>query len=257
MKRILVFFMVVSAACHAQSGDASQYLEQATVRMQMRDYRAAIDDCDSALRLRPGYTDAIALRGDAKLGLKNYKAAIADFDIILTTEPDRFHEYFRKRSVAKYMILDYAGSDADRKTAERYTPPNTAQKDTTAPQTAQHVTTKTHGDTPAIAPKAENAQPQPSAAMATPPQITKVPVAAKHAAIFKNTWLDQYLRDTVITPLRLSRAIATESDKGPLYAARGLISQHQGRGEDACSDFRMAKELGYKEADGMIEAYCK
>ena len=73
----------------------------------------------------------------------------------------------------------------------------------------------------------------------------------------KNKWLEGYQRDSIFTELKLSKAIAMESDKGPLYIARGLIALHQGRSADACTDFNRAKELGYAKAEEVISEYCK
>jgi len=257
--------MLVYNTCHAQRsaedsiidryyGQAYGYMKRAEVKVHMKDYRGGIADCDTSLRFRPGFTDAIAIRGDAKLGLRNYKGAIADFDTILDSDPINFRQYFRKRSVAKFMLMDYADASADEKKAAYYAKlyPD-ASFANGGPDTTVTGPRPVVADTHRLAAKPHMVAPGPPQAAA---EAHIAVVKAEPEKIFKNTWLEQYKKDSVLTPLKLSRAIGTEADKAPLYAVRGLIARYQKRNEDACADFKTAKELGYKEADEMIKAYC-
>jgi tetratricopeptide (TPR) repeat protein len=226
----------------------------------MKNYRAAIADCEAVIRLSPQSAAAYGLRGEAKFGLKDYKGAIADFDQALARDSVTLYRYFRNRSVAKYSLMDYAGSKRDAERAEYFRRQSASGQNVSAPATAPTVPRPPlpKPATPAApassAPAVSTAQPKASATpiVSTDPKpVTTTPV------VFKSEWLDQYKKDSVFTPLKLSRAIATQPDKGPLYAARGLIARYRGRMEDACADFHTAREAGYVQAEDMLKAYCK
>jgi tetratricopeptide (TPR) repeat protein len=54
----------------------------------MKDYRKAIDDANTALKLKPGYLKAFHRRGKAYAALNEHEMAIKDFQTILESEPE-------------------------------------------------------------------------------------------------------------------------------------------------------------------------
>lgn len=54
----------------------------------MKDYRKAIDDANTALKLKPGYLKAYHRRGKSYAALNEHESAIKDFQTILESEPE-------------------------------------------------------------------------------------------------------------------------------------------------------------------------
>ncbi|WP_416899676.1 MAG: tetratricopeptide repeat protein [Minwuia sp.] len=55
---------------------------------ELREYEAAIRDYDLAVRIRPGYTDAIVNRGLTYRRMGDSDRAVEDYDLALTMDPD-------------------------------------------------------------------------------------------------------------------------------------------------------------------------
>lgn len=73
---------------------------------------AALADCDAALKLRPGDFLINDSRGMVYLKMKNYRAAIADYNVVLAVDPDFALPLFG-RGVARLRSGDRAGGQAD------------------------------------------------------------------------------------------------------------------------------------------------
>jgi tetratricopeptide (TPR) repeat protein len=67
------------------------------------DYQLAIDDFSRALELKPDYHDAIANRGMARRGLRQFDQAIADFDRAMALKPG-FEVTYHQRGVTWFMM---------------------------------------------------------------------------------------------------------------------------------------------------------
>lgn len=88
----------------------SVYYRRAIVRVEMKNFEAAFDDCDHALRLRPAYSDALFLRGVTKMKLGDFAAGDADMERCIATYRDGFPQgiYYLGLSAEKQGRLDLA-----------------------------------------------------------------------------------------------------------------------------------------------------
>ena len=257
---------------------------RAEIEINLRKYKQALADCNIALRHRPGFKHAYGIRGDTKFGLKDYKGAVADYDTVLMADTVVLYEYYFHRAAVKYIMMNYAGGSDDKMLGEYFTkfPNESVDADSvSAVADAQHLLTKPKPakvDTQRIVARAKPRMDNTLSIESAPKSVIihansvgakllrekvemhQVKLQQRRFATqpsIKNKWLEGYQRDSIFTELKLSKAIAMESDKGPLYVARGLIALHQGRAADACTDFNRAKELGYANAEEVINEYCK
>jgi serine/threonine-protein kinase len=67
------------------------------VHLARKAYQPAIRDLDTALRLSPGYTAAMARRAEAWAACGNPRRALADLDEALTTDP-KFGDGYRQKA---------------------------------------------------------------------------------------------------------------------------------------------------------------
>ena len=81
----------------------------------------ALPDCNEALRLRPGYGDALDGRGIIELKLKKAAAARADCDAALRSYT-RDAQALYCRGLARHRLGDKQGGDADIAAAKTVNP---------------------------------------------------------------------------------------------------------------------------------------
>src|SRR5262249_6853107 len=92
---------------------AGAYLHRAIGRRETGDLAHAGDDVSQALTLGPADpAGAYYLRADLRLRLKDYKAAIPDYDQAIALDKD-FGDAYAGRSVARLETGDEAGARAD------------------------------------------------------------------------------------------------------------------------------------------------
>lgn len=89
------------------------YLRRGESLYHLRRYQEAIDPLDKALQLRPGYPDALKMRGLSHWGAGNYDKSLEDLNAAVATDPTddaliysrgRLHEHFKKY---KSAVEDY------------------------------------------------------------------------------------------------------------------------------------------------------
>lgn len=78
----------------------------------MIDLDAALADCNTALRLVPGFSAALDSRAFLHLRREQFRDAIADYDAVLKDSPMNFYSLFG-RGVAKLRLGDSTGGNAD------------------------------------------------------------------------------------------------------------------------------------------------
>ena len=89
-----------------------QYYNRGNKRVDSKDYYAAIQDFDQAIRLKPDYELAYSNRGYSKAELKDYYGAIADFTKDIELYPNLASAYYT-RGFAKLSLKDHYGAIAD------------------------------------------------------------------------------------------------------------------------------------------------
>lgn len=89
------------------------YLRRGESLYHLQRYQEAIDPLDKALQLRPGYPDALKMRGLSHWGAGNYDKSLEDLNAAVATDPTdhkliyakgRLHEHFKKY---KSAVEDY------------------------------------------------------------------------------------------------------------------------------------------------------
>ena len=104
-----------------RSISAETYLTWGNTKYDLGDYKGAIADYDTAIRLKPDDADAYNNRGIAKSDLDQYFAAIADYDAAIRLKPDDAKAY-NNRGIAKSDLGQYFAAIADYDTAIRLKP---------------------------------------------------------------------------------------------------------------------------------------
>ncbi len=99
-------------AIEADTNNSFLYNQRADVKVKLKDYNGSIDDYTKAIDIFHG-TGSYYLRGMSWYILKNYKAALADFDTTISMEPRLTYEVYFLRGNIRSKLLDYAGSIAD------------------------------------------------------------------------------------------------------------------------------------------------
>jgi predicted aspartyl protease/tetratricopeptide (TPR) repeat protein len=96
--------------------------ERCWVRGQLgRDLKAALDDCNAALRERPGSPTYLDSRALVRLRQGDIGGALADYNAALRSQPRNALTLYM-RSIAKRRAGDATGADADRKAAMAIAP---------------------------------------------------------------------------------------------------------------------------------------
>lgn len=87
------------------------------VRAQLdRDLKAALDDCNAALRARPNFASYLDSRALVRLRQGDLAAALADYDAALRLQPNNAWSLYM-RGIARRRAGDVSGAEADRKAA--------------------------------------------------------------------------------------------------------------------------------------------
>ncbi len=100
---------------------ATNSMYNAKAKFESKDYRGAIEDFDTVIKLNPTYTLAYAYRGDAKVNLEDYPGAIEDFNKAIALKPN-FDAAYVDRGRAKSFSGDFQGAIIDFKQAIQISP---------------------------------------------------------------------------------------------------------------------------------------
>ena len=106
------------SAIRLNPDDAAAYLNRGSAKGQLGQRFAAIADYDSTIRLNPDYANAYYNRGLAKYNLGQHFAAIADFDSTIRLNPDYANAYYNRGS-AKTQLNRISEAKQDLRTALR------------------------------------------------------------------------------------------------------------------------------------------
>ena len=104
-----------------RSISAETYFTWGNSKYYLGDYKGAIADYDTAIRLKPDNANTYNNRGKAKGDLGQHVAAIADYDTAIRLEPDDATAYYN-RGNAKHQLGQYSAAIADYDTAIRLKP---------------------------------------------------------------------------------------------------------------------------------------
>ena len=104
-----------------RSISAETYFTWGNTKYDLGDYKGAIADYDTAIRLKPDLAEAYYNRGVAKQKLGQHVAAIADYDTTIRLKPDLATAYFN-RGGAKRDLGQHVAAIADYDTTIRLKP---------------------------------------------------------------------------------------------------------------------------------------
>lgn len=90
----------------------SLFLGRATSKIELRNYKEALEDIKKSIELNPKDPTAYFLRGRINNETMKYEEAKIDFDKALELFPD-FIPVYLERGVVKYELSDYNGSISD------------------------------------------------------------------------------------------------------------------------------------------------
>ena len=104
-----------------RSISAETYFTWGNTKYDLGNYKGAIADYDSAIRLKPDHATAYNNRGNAKDELGQHVAAIADYDTAIRLKPDHATAFYN-RGLAKHNLGQYFAAIADFDSAIRLEP---------------------------------------------------------------------------------------------------------------------------------------
>ena len=109
------------SAIRINPDDAHAYYNRGNAKSDLGQHFAAIVDFDTAIRIKPDDADAYNNRGIAKIDLDQHFAAIADFDTAIRLKPDDAHAYYN-RGNAKGDLGQHLAAIVDYDSAIRLKP---------------------------------------------------------------------------------------------------------------------------------------
>ena len=95
-----------------EDGYAKAYLGRSNVKYNLKNYKGAIEDCHTAIRLNPRLIDAYFNLGISHYELKQYKNAIEEFNHSIAKRPNDAEAYYI-RGKAKMQVGDTLGACKD------------------------------------------------------------------------------------------------------------------------------------------------
>jgi tetratricopeptide (TPR) repeat protein len=95
------------------------YIFRGYTKHELKQYRAAIKDYDKAFKLDPKGADVYVVRGAAKAELKQYDAAIKDYDKAIELNPKEAYAYICRGDVKAISLNQPAAVAQDYQTALR------------------------------------------------------------------------------------------------------------------------------------------
>lgn len=114
--KILYFILTLVSIQSFGQFTAREYYKFGKNKFDDGKYFEAIDFLDKAIKLDPAYENALFVRAESFLVLKNYELAIKDYDKVINnrkTHDSYTAEYFLKRAVAKMESKNYRGAYQD------------------------------------------------------------------------------------------------------------------------------------------------
>jgi tetratricopeptide (TPR) repeat protein len=109
-------------AVRIRPGYYEAILWRSVARRQAKDFARSLEDCNRALELHPRLIEAYNDRGWSHFGLREYRKALEDFSRALELNPESI-EGLNGRGGAKLALRDFAGAEQDFAAAIRVSPP--------------------------------------------------------------------------------------------------------------------------------------
>lgn len=88
------------------------YALRALSKLQLKEYRSAIDDCGKAIEVDPKYSYAYYVRALVKKALSDFEGSIIDFTKTIELAPKNNWAFY-DRGLVKHFLKDYNGAISD------------------------------------------------------------------------------------------------------------------------------------------------
>ncbi len=92
--------------------DAEAYSNRGNSKVELEDYRGAIQDYNKAIKINPNYAEPYSNRGNSKGELEDYGGAIQDYNKAIKINPNYAKAYIT-RGNAKYILGDKESACSD------------------------------------------------------------------------------------------------------------------------------------------------
>ena len=236
---------------------------------ETKEYQKALAYFDKAIEYRPQYVKAYFNRGTCKLELKQYEGAIKDFDKSIEYFPQRDQTYFN-RGLAKFNINDTVGAMKD--------------YNITIMLNSKHVDAyNNRGWLFFLLEKYDKALSDFDKAIALKPDFD-LPYNNRgwlkftikdfnsaladfdkalqvnpnmYSAYINRGWTRYTIKDYTGAISDFSQAISISPQETKPYLNRALAFIESGKADEACKDWTSAKNLGYYQAEELINKYCR
>gem|GEM_PF-361113 len=214
--------------------NANTYLKRGYANYLLKNYREAIKDYTSAIRLVDSYEMAFYLRAMAKYDLNDYWGMIPDLDTVLELK-HRNPEAFNYRAAAKYLLRDMKGALEDYSQVIVFNPD---YKDVY--NNRGIVKFQLDDLAGAIADYTE--------------QIKRTP---NHAAAYNNRGAARLRQKEYKAAIEdFNQAVALKDGYGEAYDNRGLARYSLHDQDGACKDWQRALSLGFTKSAEKLNKYC-
>ncbi|MEH2441965.1 site-2 protease family protein [Nostoc sp.] len=104
---------LTTAALRTNPNDVNLYIKRSRARMGLRDDKGALADYDQIVRLKPDDVEYRRTRASFRNRLKDYKGAIQDYNEILRLNPKNVSDIYYQRAQVLNHLEDYKGAIAD------------------------------------------------------------------------------------------------------------------------------------------------
>ncbi len=201
------------------------------------DADSAISDCEQAIRLDPGYADALFNCATAKMIVHRHVEALRNIDAAITINPGRC-EYYQLRADVKLKIADYRGAIADSDQAIALDPT----------RARAYIAYVSRGIAKFSLSDAEGALGDFNQAIALNPT---------DAVLFQNRANTRAMVGDIAGAMAdYDSALALDPSFATVYYYRGLLKRKLGNASGGCDDLRTASRRGVAAAQALVSQAC-
>jgi tetratricopeptide (TPR) repeat protein len=228
----------LSIAKDEKIDDAELFYYQALLMFKGKSYKTALAACESALEIKPRYTEPMLLKGEIRFAMKDYNYAIRELNAAIKNMPAEKPEYsaYKLRAKSKFEVKDFKGAVTDWNVYIEALP---GEEEALIARGAAKI--NANDNSGAIADLDEAIKLNP-----------KNPVSYCYRGVAKggNKSYTEALKD-------LDYAIKLKFDYGAAFVNRASIKMASKDKRGACEDLEKADSLGDELAIKLIQQYCK
>ena len=92
---------------------AATYINRSVIRLRVRDYSGAVQDCEQSVQRMPSLSEAYVNRGAALINLNRPRDAVTELDHAIRLGLEKLHLAYYNRAMAKEALNDVRGAYND------------------------------------------------------------------------------------------------------------------------------------------------